>query len=269
MHMTRLGVIHIPGSAGSSLGTALGQALGCRYLPVHRVRPFNENNSEDIFTIEIPNGDNSLSREMLLSYPLISGHLSVGELQATFRSHIILTIAEPRLRLVKLFTHHAAPDLNFEQWLTERIGYSSEIIDQLQRGTAIPENAHWTQLHARGNRIPLNTHWEYDEELIDYIISPINQIFLTNNPQFVIDQLYSENKLMQYVTCERLNRRSEKRAVNWGDTASSLNALKALTTNDYKFIAQVSPKSSVDPNFKVSDDEEVEQFFSQMIALTS
>ena len=145
MHMTRLGVIHIPGSAGSSLGTALGQALGCRYLPVHRVRPFDENNSEDIFTVEIPNGDNSLSREMLLSYPLISGHLSVGDLQATFRSHIILTIGEPRIRLVKLFAHHAAPDLNFEQWLTQRISYSSEIIDQLLGGAAIPENVHWTQ----------------------------------------------------------------------------------------------------------------------------
>ena len=269
MEITRLGVIHIPGSAGSSLGTALGQALGCRYLPVHRARPFDNNNGEDIFTIEIPNGTNSLSRELLLSYPLISGHLSIGQLQATFRTHIILVVAEPRLRLIKLFAHHAAPGINFEQWLTQRISYSSEIIDQLMRGIAIPENAHWSQLHAMGNRAPLGINWEYQEKHVAQLISPINQIFLTNNPQFVIDRLYSENLLMQHVNCERINLRSEKRAVNWGNLTSSLSALKNLTKNDYKFIAQVSPKSAIDPNFKVSSDEEVEQFFTQMIALTS
>lgn len=260
----RLGLIHIPGSAGTSLGQTLGKLLGCRYVPIHRIRHLDHRNIEDEFTLEIPAGRSSLSREILLSYPLIAGHLSVGAIQATWRSHIILTISEPRVRLIKLFAHHGSEDLTFDQWLAERIDYSSEIISQLIDGQAIPNGGKWWTQHSKGHRQLSNQQWAYNQDLVSHLISPITHIFLSNSPQFVIDKLHKDKILTRHAICGVSNRRAPNRKVNWGDITKGLNALRDLTRNDYRFISQVSKNSHIDSNFTILSDMEVERVLHQV-----
>jgi len=111
----RLGVIHIPGSAGASLGDALGRSLGCRYLAIHHVTDEDTDLPVETFSLRVPSQTDSLTKEIMLSYPLFSGHLSVGQIQATNRTHIILVVSEPRSRLVRLYAHLAIPNVSFNE----------------------------------------------------------------------------------------------------------------------------------------------------------
>lgn len=267
--LVRLGLVHIPGSSGTSLGTAIAQSLGCRYLPTHRVRESNSLESEDLFTLEVPTGRDSLTREILLSYPLIAGHLSVGEIQATNRTHLILTVSEPRRRLINLFAHHAGSEISFSDWLNSRIGHRSETIDQLSGHNSIPDGISWQEMHARGHRVPSNKTWLYDDDFVSMLLAPIDYIFLSNEPQFVIDTLVMDKVLPRSVKCGILNLRSPQRRLNWGNTSEALSTLKQVTQNSYRFIDQVTNTAKVSPAFKKLSDDAIAELLVEVIGATS
>ena len=248
--ITRVGYLHIPGTMGTSIGSALAHSLNVRYFPVHRV------SSEDIidpYTMQIPSDADSLSRHILLSYPLIAGHLSIGQIHATYRTHIFTVITEPRQRLIKLFNHHAAEGLSFSDWLTQRVNFQSDIIDVLSNGAPIFD-MHWSQLHAISHRKPSHPNWSYDFELVEKLVAPIDFIFLARNPQFVVDCLFQNKVLPRESNAEHLNLRNTNRQVNWGDLKEGFKVLKHVTINDYKFIDHISSNARVDPQFETWDD---------------
>ena len=265
--ITRVGFLHIPGSMGTSIGSAVARSLNVRYFPIHRIANVGDMNSENPFTLQLPAGVNSLTRDVLLSYPFISGHLSVGQIQATYRTHIFTVITEPRQLLIKLFCHHATAGLSFSDWLTQRVNFQSDIIDTLANGVPIANNMHWLDMFAVSHREPSNPRWTYDFELVNTIVSPIDFIFFAKDPQFVVDSLTDNNVLPRRLVIEHLNQRDTTRQVNLGDLEAGFDALKHVTMNDYKFIDHLSSNALVDPQFETWDDAKTWQFLKEVAGI--
>jgi hypothetical protein len=261
--VTRIGYIHIPGSMGTSISEACGRSLNVRYLPIHAIVGDTDGNTDDSFTIKVPKNPDSLTRHLLLSYPLIAGHLSVGQIQATYRTHIFTVITEPRKRLIKLFAHHAESELSFSDWLLERVNLQSDIVDCLSNGIPVPIGLHWSELHARAHRKPSHKTWSYNPKHVESIISPIDLIFFASDPQFVLDCLFESKLIPRKVAVDHRNRRNPNRSVDWGDLRVGFNALKRVTVNDYKFIDHIADKARIDPRFEIWDDAKVHHFLQK------
>ena len=257
---TRIGFIHIPGSMGISISDAIAKALKTDYFAIHVVAKDLDVSFMETYTLRLSSNPDSLARDMLLAYPLISGHLAVGQIQATNRTHIFTVVTEPRRRLIKLFAHHGAAGLCFSDWLSDKVNLQSDIIDFLAQGGAWPPSGVYQELHSQSYREPTSPTWHYGSELVETIVSPIDFIFFASNPQFVLDTLYHEQVLPQQVQCEHHNSRDPFRRVDWGDLTAASAVLKHVTLNDYKFIDHMRSRAKVDPQFEIWDDAKTYQF---------
>lgn len=251
---------------GTSIGSAIAYSLNVRYFPIHRIANVGETGSLNSHTMLLPSGVDSLTRDVLLSYPLVSGHLSVGQIQATYRTHIFTVITEPRQRLIKWFNHHSTGGISFSDWLLQRVNFQSDIFDELISGS--PDfNLQRTQLQAVSHGMPSHPMWSYDFELVEKLVAPIDFIFFAKNPQFVVDSLTDNHVLPRRSVVAHLNQRNTNRQVNWGDLKAGFDVLKQVTMNDYKFIDHLSSYARVDPQFETWNDTKTRQFFEEVAGI--
>ena len=263
--MNRLGFIHIPGSAGTSLGFALAKSMNTSYFPTHRVRKFGESSEFNPLTLDLPAVENDLAHQMLLSYPLFCGHLSIGEMQSLYRSCIFTQIGDPRLRLIRLFRHHAKKDASFPEWLGKTVSYRSPILTQLLHGIEIPQSGKWEDLHSLGRSNIFDPVGSTASSFFDLVSQILDYAFLTDNPQFCLDILYRDGIIPQHVIVPHANRVKEIKYFDWGSIDQTMELLQLVTQNDYQVINFLQNFKPLHCNLVMSTDKEIENLLYDLI----
>lgn len=100
---TKLGFLHVPKSAGSSLNESIFSALELQPFHVAMLVPRNS-------TVEQKNPVNtivegSLAYKLARNMPYVSGHITYSDLRRLDRSFIFTVLRDPRKRIISLFTY--------------------------------------------------------------------------------------------------------------------------------------------------------------------
>lgn len=84
------------------------------------------------------------------------------------------------------------PTSHSTSWLATRIDFQSEIVNQLLLGAPIPKDTHWVEKKWGAGK-KRSTQWRFDRMLVSRLVDPLNSIYRSNDPQFVLDHLHASS----------------------------------------------------------------------------
>lgn len=100
---TRFGLLHIPKTAGTSLGKAIYGSLGLEHTHIASIKKKVET-SEKIRGVQLV--EKSMAYKFACNAPFLSGHITFNELKHLKRDFVFTLLRDPRKRLVSLYTYY-------------------------------------------------------------------------------------------------------------------------------------------------------------------